>query len=112
MKEIIKCFGDRIVKQEEKDLETGFEAYFLIQMSLLECKRMACDIEDTHPLGRLFDIDVIDADVSPVPRAAIGKEGRKCLLCEQEARYCMRNHTHSREELQRKIQQMIEAYAP
>lgn len=112
MKEIIKCFGDRIVKQEEKDLETGFEAFFLIQMSLLECKRMACDIEDTHPLGRLFDIDVIDADVSPVPRAAIGKEGRKCLLCEQEARYCMRNHTHSREELQRKIQQMIEAYEP
>ena len=104
-------FGQHIHQQELLDLETGYEAYFLIQLPLLECKRIACEIEDSHPLGRLFDIDVIDENVSPVPRSIIGKEGRKCLLCEHEARYCMRNHTHSRDELQRKIQQMIDAYA-
>ena len=104
-------FGQHIHQQELLDLETGYEAYFLIELPLLECKRMACEIEDNHPLGRLFDIDVIDENVAPVSRSAIGKEGRKCLLCEHEARYCMRNHTHSREELQLKINQMIDAYA-
>ncbi|MBR5061436.1 MAG: citrate lyase holo-[Prevotella sp.] len=104
-------FGKHIHKKTFLDLETGYEAYFLVQLPLLECKRIACEVEDNHPLGRLFDIDVIDENVSPVPRSIIGKEGRKCLLCEQEARYCMRNHTHSREELQQKINQMIDAYA-
>lgn len=104
-------FGQQICRMEERDLETGYEAYFLIQLPMLETKRLTCEIEDTHPLGRLFDIDVIDLDGTPVARAAIGKEGRKCLLCDHEARYCMRNHTHSREELQQKIQQIIDAYA-
>lgn len=104
-------FGQHIYQQELLDLETGYEAYLLIELPLLECKRMACEIEDYHPLGRLFDIDVIDENVAPVSRSDIGKEGRKCLLCEHEARYCMRNHTHTREELQQKINQMIDAYA-
>ena len=109
--EMEEKFGQKIHKRKELDLETGYEAYFMIQLPMLECKRIACEIEDSHPLGRLFDIDVIDENVSPVPRSIIGKEGRKCLLCEHEARYCMRNHTHSREELQQRIQQMIDAYA-
>lgn len=105
------AFDKDIRWQQEKDLITGYEAYFLIQRPKLDCKRVACEIEDAHPLGRLFDIDVIDSNVEPVSRSVIGKEGRKCLLCEHEARYCMRNHTHSREELQQRIQQMIDAYA-
>lgn len=105
------AFDKDIRWQQEKDLVTGYEAYFLIKRPMLDCKRVACEIEDVHPLGRLFDIDVIDSNVEPVSRSVIGKEGRKCLLCEHEARYCMRNHTHSREELQQRIQQMIDAYA-
>ena len=105
------AFDKDIRWQQEKDLVTGYEAYVLIQRPMLDCKRVACEIEDAHPLGRLFDIDVIDSNVEPVSRSVIGKEGRKCLLCEHEARYCMRNHTHSREELQQRIQQMIDAYA-
>ena len=105
------AFDKDIRWQQEKDLVTGYEVYFLIQRPMLDCKRVACEIEDAHPLGRLFDIDVIDSNVEPVSRSVIGKEGRKCLLCEHEARYCMRNHTHSREELQQRIQQMIDAYA-
>ena len=105
------AFDKDIRWQQEKDLVTGYEAFFLIQRPMFDCKRVACEIEDAHPLGRLFDIDVIDSNVEPVSRSVIGKEGRKCLLCEHEARYCMRNHTHSREELQQRIQQMIDAYA-
>ena len=43
----------------ERDLKTGYEAYLITPLPLLEAKRIAVTIEDTHPLGRLFDIDVI-----------------------------------------------------
>ena len=108
---IQEAFGPSIQWQREQDLSTGYEGYYLVDMSMIACKRLACEIEDNHPLGRLFDIDVINTHVEPVSRSVIGREGRKCLLCDQDARYCMRNHTHTRDELQQKIQQMIEAYA-
>lgn len=108
---IQRAFGQSIQWQREQDLSTGYEGYYLVDMSMIDCKRLACEIEDNHPLGRLFDIDVINTHVEPVSRSVIGREGRKCLLCDQDARYCMRNHTHTRDELQQKIQQMIEAYA-
>lgn len=108
---IQEAFGQSIQWQREQDLSTGYECYYLVDMSMIACKRLACEIEDNHPLGRLFDIDVINTHVEPVSRSVIGREGRKCLLCDHDARYCMRNHTHTRDELQQKIQQMIEAYA-
>ena len=92
------------------DLATGYEAYLLTTLSPREAKLLACDIEDTHPLGRLFDLDVIAADGSPLSRQEVGQPARRCLLCDHEARYCMRNHTHTQEELQRHIGLMIDQY--
>lgn len=105
-----QAFNETIRHQEVHDLETGYEAYLLTTLPLEEAKRTACRIEDTHPLGRLFDIDVIDRNAAPVPRAAVGEPARRCLLCDHEARYCMRNHTHMQEELQERIRRMIEEY--
>ena len=94
----------------QRDLPTGFEAYMLTSCNSTETKRRTCQIEDTHPLGRLFDIDVMASDGTPIARQSIGCEPRKCLLCDNEARYCMRNHTHSQEELWQKIDQMVEDF--
>ena len=104
------AFADSITWMEERDLETGFEAYAFTTHPLLDAKRMACHIEEEHPLGRLFDLDVIDTTGTPVSRSAIGAEPRCCLLCQQEARFCMRNHTHSREELQARIETIVDEY--
>ena len=104
------AFADSITWMEERDLETGFEAYAFTTHPLLDAKRMACHIEEEHPLGRLFDLDVIDTTGTPVSRSAIGAEPRLCLLCQQEARFCMRNHTHSREELQARIEKIVDEY--
>ena len=57
----------------ERDLDTGYEAYLITPLPLLEAKRIAVTIEDTHPLGRLFDIDVINSDGIPVARNDIGE---------------------------------------
>lgn len=87
-----------VLASQLRDLETGYEGYFVVSMPALEAKRIACGIEDTHRLGRLMDIDVITAD-GPVSRADIGLPERKCLLCDKPARYCMRARSHSVSEL-------------
>lgn len=94
----------------ERDLKTGYEAYLITPLPLLEAKRIAVTIEDTHPLGRLFDIDVINSDGIPVARNDIGEKPRRCLVCEHEARYCMRMRWHTQEEIWAKINEMVDLY--
>ena len=92
--------------EELRDLETGYEAYFLVPLSGQDAKRLACQIEDTHPLGRLMDIDVLITALC-VSRTDIGLQPRKCLLCGNEVRYCMRAKTHTTAELLSKIEEMV-----
>ena len=95
----------------ERDLNTGYEAYLITTLPLLDAKRVAVEIEDTHPLGRLFDIDVIDAQGIPVSRDRVGGQPRRCLVCDHEARYCMRMRWHTQEEIWARIKQMTDDYA-
>ena len=143
--ELLNKFGSVLRHVHVRDLETGYEAYLVVPMKAREVKRICCKIEDTHPLGRLMDIDVFDeisplaslgrddrkesdldyrkefdlddntvissvVEKSPLSRADIGLPARQCLLCSNEARYCMRAKTHSTEELLDKISQMVLAY--
>lgn len=107
---MVSAFGDTMQKLVLRDSQTGYEAYMETTLSNEEAKQKTCSIEDTHPLGRLFDLDVIDTEGVPVSRESIGQSPRKCLLCDNEARYCMRNRTHTLNELSAKIDEMIEAY--
>lgn len=91
----------------ERDLDTGYEAYLISSEAMLDAKRMAVGIEDTHPLGRLFDIDVIDEDGVPVSRDRVGGMPRRCLVCSREARFCMRMRWHSQEEIWAKIEEIV-----
>ena len=91
----------------ERDLATGYEAYLVTPMPLLDAKRVAVGIEDAHPLGRLFDIDVIDPGGVPVPRERVGVQPRRCLVCDREARYCMRMRWHSQDEIWARIGDML-----
>ena len=97
------------VFKELKDLETGFEGYFIVEGEPLDLKKAAVDLEDTHPLGRLMDLDVIGPE-GPVGRASIGLGERKCLICDKPARYCMRAGSHTQEELMAIINQLVSSY--
>ncbi|WP_298951027.1 citrate lyase holo-[acyl-carrier protein] synthase [uncultured Alloprevotella sp.] len=104
------AFGERLLQMEELDLETGYEAYLLVSLSIPEAKAIACDVEEQHPLGRLFDVDVIQKDGAPASRKTIGRVPRRCLLCDRDARYCMRNHSHTQEEIHKRIDQLVADY--
>lgn len=93
---------------ESRDLETGYEAYFIVDMPAEEVKRRCCRIEDTHPLGRLMDLDVFsELPVRPLGRENLGLPPRRCLLCDNEVRYCMRKRSHTTEELLARIREIL-----
>ncbi len=107
---ILDRLGDHITAAKARDLDTGYEAYLITDLPAQQAKRVTCEIEDSHPLGRLFDIDVMGADGAPISRQAVGGEPRRCLLCDHEARWCMRNHSHTQEELMAHIEKLISDY--
>ena len=107
---LLQRLGDHITATRARDLETGYEAYLITDLPAMETKRVTCDIEDSHPLGRLFDIDVMGNDGNPISRQAVGGEPRRCLLCDHESRWCMRNHSHTQEELMARIRQLVDEY--
>lgn len=90
--------------------KTGYEAFFLVSGTIPEVKNASVYIEETHPLGRLFDIDVIGSDGVPVSRSLLKAGPRKCLLCDNEARLCLRMHTHTHRELLEKIGETVAAW--
>lgn len=97
--------------EEERDLETGFEAFLVVDGRPEEVKSRCCRIEDSHPLGRLMDIDVIERGEPPVPlsRNRLGLPERKCLICGRPVRLCMREKSHSYAELLQKIAEMVDS---
>lgn len=76
----------------------------------LECKRAAVRLEETHPLGRLFDLDVLDRDGLALSREAVGAAPRRCLLCGGDAKACGRSRAHSVPALQEKTFGLIAAW--
>ena len=88
--------------EELRDLETGYEGYFVVDLDPVAAKRLAVSLEEQHPLGRLFDLDVITAD-GPLSREELGLPGRKCLICGKPVRECMRTRAHSTDELLERI---------
>jgi len=95
-----------VLAYEEKIAFTGCEALFAVQADATELKKRLCLIEETHALGRLFDMDVIAADGSHFTRTV----ERTCLICGAPVRACARSRAHTANELFAKAQQMIQGY--
>lgn len=110
VKELLAAIGAALVSFCIRDLQTGYEAYFVTNLPPLEAKRLATDIEDTHPLGRLFDIDVMQTGGIPISGDRVGRPARKCLICGAPARECMRAQRHSIGELISNINRLHDGY--
>ena len=94
------CFCNKLQKEKVFCLKTGDEAILLLNEEAEIIKRKTVVIEEEHPLGRLFDIDVVDHNGSHVSRMDLGLNPRKCMLCNEKAKECARSRRHSISELQ------------
>jgi holo-ACP synthase/triphosphoribosyl-dephospho-CoA synthase len=89
----------KIIHEETFEAAGGCAAFIAADESPGLLKKTALRIEDTHPLGRLFDIDVLRRDGVKISRNELGGERRPCLVCGADAFACGRSRAHSAGEL-------------
>lgn len=100
----------KILYQDIRYKVTGAEGYLCIDSEAfdgLTLKKMAVNIEDTDLTGRLLDIDILTKD-GCISRKDMGQSGRRCLLCNEDAKICARSQKHKMEDLLRKIDEIID----
>lgn len=85
---------------------TGNEQLWAVDADASALKDWMRAIEEEHPLGRLFDIDVLDAN-----GAKLSRDGhRKCLICGGDVHVCGRSRAHSAQELFLRAREMMQAF--
>ncbi|GHV19420.1 protein CitXG [Spirochaetia bacterium] len=98
----LKGEGIEILHDEPAETKAGYTGYMLAGASPETVKAIARRIEDTHPLGRLFDIDILTPAGTIFRKLSRGDEGappRPCLVCGGNGFACARSRAHPPEEL-------------
>ncbi len=99
--------GIQILESIEYNEKTGNELLLAVDCTDSEhIKNAMTHIEETHPLGRLFDIDVLNPDGVKMSRNIF----RKCFICNCQAQECASARKHSVPEMQEYIDSKIQEY--
>lgn len=104
-REEIRELSDRlarfsVLKTEIFEENSGDYAFFLLKSQAIPVKRFLVSIEESHPLGRLFNLDVCGPDGASVKRHDLGLLPRTCLVCGEDAHICTEKKSHSIELIQ------------
>ena len=99
--------GAAVLALEEIHEPTGDELCLLTDADLETVKRRMIELEESCPLGRLFDIDVMDATTDKISRRQLGFPPRRCLLCGESAAVCARSQAHPMEKLMERTVEII-----
>ena len=97
----------RIRAMTELHEVTGDELILCVDGDASLIKKLTNTIEESHPLGRLFDMDVIGTDGMKLTRGTY----RKCIICGCQAQECARSRKHSVGELQAKIEELLNQFS-
>ena len=74
-------------------------------------KEKTAELEALHPWSRLFDFDVYDAGGKTVSLASRHGMGRTCFVCSRPAALCMREKSHSAEEVAQSVTDRLARFA-
>lgn len=89
------------------DEDTGCEKFYILDLPIKTVKKTTIDFEDQTELGRLFDADVLVKDKNAaISRRDLGKQPRKCFICNRPAKECARSRRHSVAEMQNYISKL------
>lgn len=90
--------------------KTGLEYYALFPLSGTTLKKRMITIENTHPYGRLVDLDVLSLNaqiIQTISRKALDYPPRTCFICQKEAKICARSKAHSAQDIQNKLLEIV-----
>lgn len=82
--------GWQIQEQAALVSASGPEGMLSIAAPARDLKLATIELEHSHPLGRLWDIDVLTPEGEILSRRDYSLPPRRCLLCEQSAAVCAR----------------------
>ncbi|MBE6959053.1 MAG: triphosphoribosyl-dephospho-CoA synthase CitG [Ruminococcaceae bacterium] len=95
------------IKKIHIDLaSTGCTALLAVDMDAFSLKQICVHLEDASPIGRLFDMDVLDKSGDKLER----KHQRGCLVCGAPGRVCAAGRLHSVSQLQGITNQILEEH--
>jgi len=103
-------FKDKIVSFDKVHSQDGDYIYYVINEIGSVVKERTIYIEDHSYFGRLVDIDVYHN--KGISRTDLQCEMRKCLICDGYAHVCSRNQTHTKEEIHKEVQRLIDETLP
>lgn len=86
---------------------TGCEAFFVYEKTAEEIKQTCMKIESASPVGRLFDMDVIDIDGRKLSRP----NSRTCIVCGGPVAPCSRSRAHGLETIKACTNQILLQFA-
>jgi holo-ACP synthase len=100
-----------LYREQRKDASGQTIFIVVTKEDAFRLKRDLIQIEECHPLGRLFDLDVYMPNGQAVGRNMIGLPPRKCLVCGSDnAHVCRMSKAHELEEVLQIIESLITAY--
>lgn len=86
--------------------KTGPELILRLSEDARSVKEKMIRLEESTPIARLYDIDVLYKGIA-VSRQTLGLKERPCFMCCGPARACARSRAHSVEAMLEKIEQVI-----
>ncbi len=75
-------FPSFLHQEDRVDLPTGCQGYYVLRDDPYGVKDICTRLEDSFPMGRLFDFDVLTPKGEKLSRS----HPRPCLLCGEDAR--------------------------
>jgi len=57
-----------------------------------------------------MDIDIIGVDGIPLGRGVMNRSPRRCIICDNDARICMRAKSHTPAQIDAKISSLVNEY--
>lgn len=102
----LETLGSAILAKEIFYKSTGCEAYFAVNMDAHILKTICTEFEEATPLGRLFDMDVLDAEGNKLDRQ--GQRG--CIVCGAPGRGCAAGRVHSVADLQTATNRILQEH--
>ena len=99
--------GWHVLSREVLWRETGPEALYVIDVEARILKSATVALEDCHPIGRLWDLDVLAPGSGQLSRRELSFSPRRCLVCGEPAHACSRSRLHPLDELLSTIAKIV-----
>lgn len=97
----------KILFEDYQNLVTGMEYLAVLDGYGCVIKKLMMEVEEESLGGRLLDIDIYDKDFSQISRSSLGLPERKCIICGDTARTCIKEERHSLKELEERVRGII-----